>query len=112
MKQIDAEALLNTPLSGVLPKEVCDPEKSAAYNFLLGYGYACEEIKEIIQAMPGIEPKTTRMVRHYSRPGVYADLWTHCEACGGREQDNRRYRYCPDCGAKVIFQEGYEACEE
>ena len=27
-------------------------------------------------------PEETRFVRRYSRPGVFADLWLHCEECG------------------------------
>lgn len=45
--------------------------------------------------------KETRFVRHYSRPNVYADLWLHCEKCGGRTEDNQRPKYCPNCGRKV-----------
>ena len=48
------------------------------------------------------EPQETRLVRHYSRPGVYADLWLHCEKCGGKIGDGPyRPRYCPECGRKV-----------
>lgn len=53
--------------------------------------------------------RTTRMLRKYSRPGVYADLWLHCEACGGMVNDDWRYKFCPECGARVIAQEGYES---
>lgn len=49
------------------------------------------------------EPQETRFVHHYSRPGVYADLWLHCEKCGGRIDNSYYYKpkYCPKCGRKV-----------
>lgn len=49
------------------------------------------------------EPQETRLVHHYSRPGVYADLWLHCEKCGGRSDNSHYYKpkYCPECGRKV-----------
>ena len=65
------------------------------------------DILEIIGDAPTAE-RTTRIVRKYSRPNVYADLWMHCEACGGRMLDNWRYYFCPKCGARVTEQEGYE----
>lgn len=47
----------------------------------------------------------TRLVRHYSRPGVYADLWLHCEKCGGKIDDRYKSKHCPDCGRKVKWDE-------
>jgi hypothetical protein len=47
------------------------------------------------------EPEETRLVRHYSRPNVYADLWLHCEKCGGRVDDRYKPKFCPGCGRKV-----------
>ena len=51
------------------------------------------------------QPETTRLLREYSRPGVYANLWLHCEACKGKLNDNWKYNYCPDCGRKVVYQD-------
>lgn len=51
------------------------------------------------------EPQETRLVRHYSRPGVYADLWLHCEKCGGRSDNNYKPKYCPECGRKVKWDD-------
>ncbi len=52
------------------------------------------------------EPQETRFVRHYSRPGVYADLWLYCEKCGGRVDDEfYRPKFCPECGRKVKWDE-------
>ena len=47
------------------------------------------------------EQDETRLVRHYSRPGVYADLWLHCEKCGFCVDDRYRYKHCPECGRAV-----------
>ncbi len=61
---------------------------------------------ELIDAQPTVAEPETRLVRHYSRPNVFADLWLHCEACGGKVDDRWHYKYCPECGAKVKEQEG------
>ena len=74
-----------------------------------------EAFQELIDAQPTLgaaQERTTRMLRKYSRPNVFADLWLHCEACGGVVNDNWRYKYCPECGARVKEQEGYEPIEE
>lgn len=42
--------------------------------------------------------------RHYSRPGVYADLFWWCSECGQPTRYNDAgifYQYCPHCGAKL-----------
>lgn len=49
--------------------------------------------------------ETTRLLRKYSRPGVYADLWLHCEKCEGKVDDRHKYKYCPECGLKVAHQD-------
>lgn len=51
------------------------------------------------------EQDETRLVRHFSRPGVYADLWLHCEKCGGLVDDRYRYKHCPNCGRAVKWDE-------
>ena len=75
----------------------------------------CIETTDAFQALIDRQPtlnvftdRTTRLMRKYSRPNVYADLWLHCEACSGRVDKNWRYNFCPDCGAMVIEQEGCE----
>lgn len=50
------------------------------------------------------EPDETTLVRHYSRPNVYADLWLHCEKCGGRVDDRYKPKFCPECGRKVNWK--------
>lgn len=48
--------------------------------------------------------KLGRWERHWSRPGVYADLCWHCSACGGRTNMSWAhiyYKYCPYCGARM-----------
>lgn len=54
------------------------------------------------------ERKTGRWERHYSRPGVYADLAWHCSECGSAFGDAwaNKWHYCPNCGAKM--EEGEE----
>lgn len=51
--------------------------------------------------------RTTRLLHKYSRPKVYADLWLHCEKCNGLvgNEYKRRYKYCPECGLKVVHQD-------
>ena len=74
-----------------------------------------DAFQQLIDAQPTIEipvERTTRLMRKYSRPNVYADLWMHCEACGGRVDDHWRYKYCPECGARVKEKEGYEPIKE
>ena len=46
----------------------------------------------------------TRLLRHFSRPNVYADLWLHCEKCGEKVNDNWRPKYCPGCGRAVKWE--------
>lgn len=71
----------------------------------------CIETTDAFQALIDRQPTlktaegTTRLMRKYSRPNVYADLWLHCEACGGKVNDNWHYNFCPECGAIVTEQE-------
>lgn len=61
----------------------------------------CKKIMELLKEQ---EPKTGKWERHYSRPGVYADLFWWCSVCGEptRYNDARIfYQYCPHCGAKL-----------
>ena len=59
---------------------------------------------EAIEEADVVEQRYGKWERHYVRPGVYADLFWHCSACGGKVGDNYAcmYHYCPDCGAKMI----------
>lgn len=43
----------------------------------------------------------TKLVHNYIRPGVYGDLWLHCERCGEKVDDRWHPKYCPGCGRKV-----------
>jgi rubrerythrin len=60
--------------------------------------------QEIAAALKAQEPEPTRLVRHYSRPNVYADLWLHCEKCGGKVDDRYRPKHCPECGRTVKWE--------
>lgn len=51
------------------------------------------------------EQEETRLIRHYSRPNVYADLWLHCEKCGERVDHDFRPKYCPGCGRAVKWDD-------
>ena len=55
--------------------------------------------------VPSVQPerKAGKWERHYSRPGVYADLCWHCSLCGYKSADNwaNKFKYCPDCGADM-----------
>lgn len=44
-----------------------------------------------------------RWEHHYIRPGVYADLFWYCSACGGKTgyHDANMYDFCPNCGAHM-----------
>ena len=46
----------------------------------------------------------TRLVMHFSRPNVYADLWQHCEKCGEKVDTRWHPKYCPGCGRKVKWE--------
>ena len=47
------------------------------------------------------ERKKGRWMRHFVRPGVYADLYWHCSECDFKYADNwtHKWKYCPGCGA-------------
>lgn len=61
-----------------------------------------EKLRELPPAQP--ESDSGRWERHYSRPGVYADLYWHCSKCGYRtdyQYANVNHHYCPNCGRKM-----------
>jgi len=58
-----------------------------------------EYLKELKQLLREERPHG-KWERHYSRPGVYADLFWHCSNCGYKcREDNANiyYKYCPNC---------------
>lgn len=62
-----------------------------------------EQAENLISELPSAE-KRGNWVRHWNRPGVYADLLWHCSACGGRtgmSWAHIYYKYCPYCGARM-----------
>lgn len=61
-------------------------------------------IDDAITLLKTQDSDETRLVRHYSRPNVYADLWLHCEKCGGRVDDRYKPKFCPECGRKVNWE--------
>lgn len=63
---------------------------------------AADRIKKLPSALP--ESDSGRWERHYSRPGVYADLYWHCSKCGYKtdyQYANVNHHYCPHCGRKM-----------
>lgn len=64
------------------------------------------EVEEAIEsAITLLREQETHLVHHYSRPGVYADLWLYCEVCGGKVDGNSYPKFCPNCGRKVKERE-------
>ena len=63
-----------------------------------------EKLRELPPAQP--ESDSGRWERHYSRPGVYADLYWHCSKCGYKtdyQYANVNHHYCPHCGHKYTI---------
>ena len=61
-----------------------------------------DKLRELPPAQP--ESDSGRWERHYSRPGVYADLYWHCSKCGYKtdyQYANVNHHYCPHCGRKM-----------
>lgn len=68
-----------------------------------------ELVDGIIGNMEPIEERPLgKWERHYTRPGVYADLFWHCSNCGYKSSNDyadRYFKYCPNCGAKMAESE-------
>ena len=65
-----------------------------------------EVYEDKLRELPPAQPKSDsgRWERHYSRPGVYADLYWHCSKCGYKtdyQYANVNHHYCPHCGRKM-----------
>ena len=65
-----------------------------------------EVYEDKLRELPTAQPKSDsgRWERHYSRPGVYADLYWHCSKCGYKtdyQDANVNHHYCPHCGRKM-----------
>ena len=58
---------------------------------------------ESVPAVDVVPVRHGKWERHFSRPNVYADLYWHCSACGGKKADSwaDKYKFCPDCGADM-----------
>ena len=64
------------------------------------YSQCAEWLKELKQLRE--KRPHGKWERHYSRPGVYADLFWHCSKCGykcSNDNANIYYKYCPYCGS-------------
>ena len=71
-------------------------------NIELIYAPAIKGLRALPPAQP--ESDSGRWERHYSRPGVYEDLYWHCSKCGYKtdyQYANVNHRYCPNCGRKM-----------
>lgn len=77
------------------------------------YGASDEYVKCLesvfigIDAIPAADVRPVvrgRWERHFERPGVYADLFWHCSACGSKNAEslaNVHHYFCPNCGAEM-----------
>ena len=83
-----------------------DYNPNCPYRGTGSYGVSCmtKLMRDALALLKAREPDETRLVRHYSRPNVYADLWLHCEKCGGRVDDRYKPKFCPECGRKVNWE--------
>ena len=91
-----------------------DPiERQTAINIAKSTDYrglTVEDVKKVtnevvkrLEKLPSAE-KRGKWERHWSRPGVYADLYWHCTACGGKtdmQWAHIYFKYCPYCGATM-----------
>jgi rubrerythrin len=73
---------------------------SKAENHFWELQNAMNEAADLLKAQD-----ETRLIYHYSRPNVYADLWLHCEKCGEKVDNQWRPKYCPGCGRAVKWDE-------
>ena len=60
----------------------------------------CRDLRKDALALLKAQDET-RLVRHFCRPNVYADLWQHCEKCGEKVDLGWHPKYCPGCGRAV-----------
>lgn len=81
----------------VCPYKDKDPENWYCFHRI-------DLMRDALALLKAQEPEETRLVRHFSRPNVYADLWLHCEKCNGRVDDRYRPKFCPECGRKVKWK--------
>ena len=84
-----------------------NPCKRCGYINRPNFSICVKDIaSDALELLKEQEPQETRLVRHYSRPGVYADLWLHCEKCGGKiDYGPYRPKFCPECGRKVKWND-------
>ena len=91
----------------IFMRRMVDVDVLDADGVELGSGLCIDFVQIIDNALMLLkaqEPDETRLVRHYSRPNVYADLWLHCEKCGGRVDNRYKPKFCPECGRKVKWE--------
>lgn len=93
-------------------KELRVKEADCAYQCGMKRAWEADNIfiDELVDGIIGnMEPIEERPLgkwqRHYTRPGVYADLFWHCSNCGYKSSNDyadRYFKYCPGCGAKMV----------
>ena len=103
MRPIDADELERE-----ICRDQCEKDGCGSHCELIAYVENAPTIGGEVRTRDGkgywmVPVDETRLVRHYSRPGVYADLWLHCEKCGGMIDDRYKPKYCPECGRKVAW---------
>lgn len=71
--------------------------------------HCCPRWNRVIrETLKDAERKPGRWERHYSRPGVYADLYWHCSCCGYKNENqyaNVYHKFCPNCGFPMEVDE-------
>ena len=69
-------------------------------DFLIGSAYTSESVLRLADLIEPAPERTCRMVHQFVSPlRRYRDF---CSKCGWLFRVDDTYRYCPNCGAKVV----------
>ena len=64
-------------------------------------------IIEMLERLTSAEPKTGKWVEHEDPYGFF-DTIPVCSECGHTTKMRERYNYCPNCGARMVREDGEE----
>lgn len=67
------------------------------------YRPTLDEVSEMIKVIPSAEPKTGHWIKTISENGVTSAA--RCSKCGFEDNRYMLFRYCPNCGARMVEQE-------
>lgn len=83
-------------------------ELYAAFRRDIMGGLNWDRILKEAKPVDAVPVRHGKWERHYSSANVYADLYWHCSACGGKKADSwaDKYKFCPDCGARMDGKDG------